>query len=413
MEITMKKLALSSLAIAVGMASLAAQARVALDPQGVDLEPFLFVPSLEVGMRQDSNLYSLPSGQEVDSLVVTVAPTLRLVAQDRDNHYSVQYAIAAGLYSEDSNDNYIDHALDVAAHFEPTSRVRFDVSGGYAILHDDRGTGFSESKGLPFILAMSEPDQYTRTALGGGVEYGAEEAVGQVRVGLGMAQKRYDLDDRAAARDLDTLNLELGLSLRLMPKTKMLFDIEREQGNYENSTTAAVSDYTETRFLVGLAWEATGKTTGKVRLGNSNRELESGNDLSKFTWTAGVVWAPREHSRFTFDGGQRNNDGNADADNVRRTRAVLNTNYTLGWEHDWSERLESRVSYGMSTDDHDRTDNAKREDDLSTISASLNYQMRRWLVLGAGVSLRSRESTAGSNFEYDRDVFSLNALISL
>ncbi len=406
MEITMKKLALSSIAVAVGMASLAAQARVALDPQGVDLEPFLFVPSLEVGMRQDSNIYSLPSGQEVDSLVVTVAPTLRLVAQDRDNHYSVQYGLAAGLYSEDSNDNFIDHKLDVAAHFEPTSRFRFDVSGGYAILHDDRGTGFSEGKGLPFILAMSEPDQYTRMALGGGVGYGAEEAVGQIRFGLGLAQKRYDLDDRAAARDLDTLNMELGLSLRLMPKTKMLFDIEREQGKYDNASTAAVSDYTETRFLVGLAWEATGKTTGKVRLGNSNRELESGNDLSKFTWTAGVVWSPREHSRFTFDGGQRTNDG------TLPTRAIENTNYTLGWEHDWSERLESRISYGMSTDDHDRVDNVKREDELTTIAASLNYQMRRWLVLGAGISLRSRDSTA-TGFEYDRDVYSLNALISL
>ena len=406
MEITMKKLALSSLAVAVGMVSLAAQARVALDPQGIDLEPFLFVPTLDVGMRHDSNIYSLPSGQEVDSVVVNVAPRLRLVAQDRDNHYFVEYGLAAGLYSEDSNDNFIDHTLDVGAHFEPTSRFRFDVSGGYAILHDDRGTGFSEGKGLPFILAMSEPDQYTRTALGGELEYGAEEAIGQIRFGLGLAQKRYDLDDRAEARDIDTLNTNLGLSMRLMPKTKMLFDIEREQGRYESSATAAISDYTDTRLLVGLSWEATGKTTGKVRLGNSDRELESGRDLSRFTWTAGVIWAPREHSRFTFDGGQRTNEG------TLPTVAVENTNYTFGWVHDWSERLESRISYGMSTDDHERTDNVKREDDLTTISANLSYQMRRWLVMGAGVSMRSRDSTA-AGFEFDRDVFSLTALISL
>lgn len=405
MEI-MSKCVRSSIAMAVALASQTLMAQVAVDPQGIDLEPFLFVPTLEVGLRHDSNIYNLPSSQEVDSMVMTIAPTLRLLAQDRANSYYVQYGMVAGLYFEDSDDNFIDHNLSVGAQFEPTSRVRFGVNGGYAMLHDDRGTGASEGGGLAGVLALSEPDQYKRTSLGANLEYGAQDAVGQLVAGLGFAQKRYDRAAAAQSRDLDTLDLNLGLRMRLMPKTKMLFDIERQQGRYEDAATSASADYDDTRLLVGLTWEATGKTTGRVRVGTSDRELPN-RDVSAFTWDAGVTWSPREHYRFTFDGGQRTTDG------TFPTLAIENTYYTVGWNHDWTPRVESRLAYTLSTDDHERaTGFGTREDDTSTIAANLNYQMRRWLVFGASVSLRTRDSTA-AGFDYDRNVIALNALISL
>ncbi|MDP2226311.1 MAG: outer membrane beta-barrel protein [Moraxellaceae bacterium] len=405
MEI-MKKLALSSVAVAVALVVQSAAAKVALDPQSIDLEPFLFVPTLEVETKHDSNIYAQPSGKEVDSMVVTVSPTFRLMAQDRENNYHVQYAIAAGIYSEDSNDNYVDHKLDVGAHFEPTSRVRFNVGAGYAMLHDDRGTGASEGKGLAAIKAMSEPDQYKKTGLHGGVQYGAEDAAGQLYFNLGMSQKRYDDSTIAVSRDLDNLNASLGLHLRLMPKTKLLLDIERDEGSYESAATAATSDYEETRLLVGVAWESTAKTSGKVRIGDSKRDLP-GRSLSKFTWDLGVQWAPVERSRFSFNGGQRASEG------TLPTIAIETTNYSLAWNHDWSERLESRVSVGLTNEDHERqAGTGSRSDDTTVLSANLNYQMRRWLVIGGGVSNRERDSSQ-PGFAFDRNVISLNALISL
>ncbi|MGB4344339.1 MAG: outer membrane beta-barrel protein [Moraxellaceae bacterium] len=406
MEI-IKNTGLSSVVLAAVLVGQTAQARVALDPQSINLEPFKLVPTVGVEVRQDSNIYSLPS-DEVDSMVMVVSPSLRLLAQDRNNSYIASYDIAGGFYSENSDDDYIDHKLNLGAHVEPTARFRFDLGAGYSMLHDDRGVGFSEGRGLPFILAMSEPDQYSLASLNGGIEYGAKEAAGQLSLTLSETQKRYDLDDRAADRDLDTTNAALGFRYKAMPKTRFLVDLEHEIGAYRNAGTAASSDYTDTRVYGGAIWDSTGSTTGKIRVGVSKRDLESPaqEDLSSPAWDIGVIWSPLEYTRFTLDGSQKITDG------TLPTVAIENTTATVGWNHDVNDRVETRLAYSFSAEDHQRLFGLSRKDDSNTVSASVNYQMRRWLVLGAGMTFRNRNSNY-EEFDLIRNVYALNALISL
>lgn len=406
MEI-IKNTGLSSVVLAAVLVGQTAQARVALDPQSINLEPFKLVPTVGVEVRQDSNIYSLPS-DEVDSMVMVVSPSLRLLAQDRNNSYIASYDIAGGFYSENSDDDYIDHKLNLGAHVEPTGRFRFDLGAGYSMLHDDRGVGFSEGRGLPFILAMSEPDQYSLASLNGGIEYGAKEAAGQLSLSLSETQKRYDLDDRAADRDLDTTNAALGFRYKAMPKTRFLVDLEHEIGAYRNAGTAASSDYTDTRVYGGAIWDSTGSTTGKIRVGVSKRDLESPaqEDLSSPAWDIGVIWSPLEYTRFTLDGSQKITDG------TLPTVAIENTTATVGWNHDVNDRVETRLAYSFSAEDHQRLFGLSRKDDSNTVSASVNYQMRRWLVLGAGMTFRNRNSNY-EEFDLIRNVYALNALISL
>lgn len=404
MEIV-KKAGLSSVALAVALAGQSAQAQVALDPQSVNLEPFKLVPSLAVEVRQDSNIYNLP-GNEVDSMITVVSPTALLLAQDRNNKYFAQYGIVGGFYAQDGNDNYLDQNLSLGAHIEPTARFRFDLGAGYGMLHDDRGVGFSEGKGLAYILAMTEPDKYSQLWANGGLEYGAQEATGQLALTAGQVQKRYDLDDRAAARDLDTTTAALGLRVKVMPKTKLLVDVEHEIGSYSNGVTASTSDYNENRAYLGLSWEGTASSTGKVRAGASKRELESGRTISKPAWDVGVIWSPLEYTRFTLDGSQRTTDG------TLPTTAIESTSATLGWGYDVNDRVETRLSYTFTNDTHQRVALSERKDDSTAISASVNYQMRRWMVLGAGMTMRDRNSNV-AGFDFKRNVFALNALISL
>ncbi|MDO8266679.1 MAG: outer membrane beta-barrel protein [Moraxellaceae bacterium] len=407
MEI-IKNAGLSSVAaLAVALIGQTAQARVALDPQSINLEPFKLVPTLGVEVRQDSNIYSLPS-EEVDSMVMVVSPSFRLRAQDRNNTYTANYDIAGGFYSENGDDNYVDHKLNIGAHVEPTGRFRFDLGAGYNMLHDDRGVGYSEGRGLPFILAMSEPDQYALASLNGGIEYGAKEAAGQLSLSLGETQKRYELDDRAADRDLDTTSAALGFRYKAMPKTKFLVDLEYEAGAYQNAGTAASSDYTDARVYGGAIWDSTGSTTGKIRLGVSKRDLESPTqeDLSSPAWDVGVIWSPLEYTRFTLDGSQEITDG------TLPTVAIDNTTATVGWNHDVNDRVETRLAYSFTAEDHQRLTGLNRKDDSNTVSASVNYQMRRWLVLGAGMTFRNRNSNY-EEFDLIRNVYALNAQISL
>jgi hypothetical protein len=53
-----------------------------------------------------------------------------------------------------------------------------------------------------------------------------------------------------------------------------------------------------------------------------------------------------------------------------------------------------------------------RDDDTVTAGLALNYQMRRWLILGTGVSVKDRSSSI-PGFDLSRTVFSINTQISL
>lgn len=413
----MKKLALVS-AVAALVITETGQAAVALDPQAIDLEPFRFIPTLLAEMKQDSNIYSL-SDNEVSSFVTVLKPTFDLVAQDRDNLYTARYGIIGGFYGESDN-NYLDHVFSVNAHVEPTGRFRFDVGAGYNFLHEDLGSGFTDGGGLAAInqriAKIGGPDTYNLATLKGGIEYGARDAAGQVALSLDYGQTRYDENDAAQSRDNDLLNGAVEFRLRVMPKTKLLLNLEYAKGSYDYDQTARVSDYTENRYLVGVMWENSANTSGKLRVGSNQRDKVTGSSKSRLTWDVGVVWTPLERSKFTLDGSRRFSDGNLP------TTAIDGKSLTAGWNHEWSTRWQSRLTAGLGTDDHDVLPNTttyqSRTDDFTRLGFSVNYQMRRWLVLGAGAAITERDSSGSpaaqlDTYDYDRKVVSLNAQLSL
>lgn len=402
---SIKKLAGSSVAVFVALAAQAAVAEVAIQPQAIDLEPFSLVPVVVAQLKQDDNIYLLHDGA-VSSSVLEVNPSLNLISNDRENSYSLRYAMDAALYGEDKN-NYIDHVLAVNAHVEPTGRFRFDLGAGYSLLHDDLGTGFTSGFNKAQIDARSGPDTYALAALNGGVEYGAADAAGQLALNLGFDQKRYDQSDVAASRDLDDLNGLLEFRMRVMPKTRLLLDYERGEGNYANNVTSRTFDYTDNSYLVGAAWTDSASTSGKVRLGSGKRDLASGQSLSSFRWDLGVVWTPLQYSQFTLDGYEHFADG------VYPSLSVKTTSVAGGWKHDWSDRWQSVASLELRKDDHDVVAGfPKRQDDTTTLGVAVNYQMRRWLLLGGAISMARRSSDI-SAYEYNRNILSLNVQASL
>lgn len=394
---------LSVLSLAMGLASQVAQAEVKLDPQGIDLEPYRLIPTLGVDMRYDDNIYSLHDGA-VGSFVTTVSPSAALVAQDRDNVYSLQYGLKAGFYAADTKNDYFDNSLAVRAHVEPTGRFRADLGAGYSLLHDDLGTGYTLGLGLPAIKAEDGVDTYKLANLHAGADYGADDAAGHIVFSGDINQKRYDRSFVADVRDYNELATTLGFHLRVMPKTNVLVDYERDDVNYKGNITP---DTVNNRYLLGVSWENSAQTTGRFRLGQEHRSVQNSAAVNGFTWDAGVVWKPLQYSQFTLDGGQRSGEG------VAPVATVRSQNIVVGWDHDWSERVSSRLSTRYEKDDNLLSDGTmQRTDTIYDISFNVNYQMRRWLVLGAGISDLDHSSSL-SQFDYTRHVFSINAQASL
>jgi len=394
-----------------------ASAEIALQPQAVPFGAFVLVPTLNTKTVFDDNIYSL-SSNEVSSFSQVVNPNFAFVAQDRANVYKLVYNLNAAGYANDSDDSYNDHKIDLNAHIEPTARLRYDAGLAYAMLHDDRGQGASSGFGLDQIRydangdrvfdgGIGEVDKYDLATLRLGGEYGAKTARGLLVANADLNQKRYSRNSSALGRDNDTLNVLLGVRARLMPKTTFLVDYEISDTNYKGVTP----DSKDNRILAGITWENSIQTTGKLRLGQGKREIDGGKDISKFTWDLGVTWKPLPLDTINITGGAKATDASAPY------AATENTNYNLSWTHQWLDRVNTAVNFGVSKDDYTVAPNAPagtkaRSDDTTNYGVSLNYQMRRWLVWSVGVNSSDKDSTV-KDFSNTRNVMSIGAQVSL
>ncbi len=398
-------LGMSFLGLTCLVGAQSALAQVALKPQAIPFESFVLVPTLNTRTVFDDNIYSLDAN-EVSSFSQVVNPNFTFLAQDRLNVYQLFYNLNAAGFANDSNDSYNDHKLGVSAHLEPSVRLRYDAGLTYALLHDDRGTGASSGFGIDQIrgdgtaanLGMGEVDKFNLATISGGVEYGAKTARGSLVANGDINQKRYSRQSSADARDNDTVNVLLGLRARLMPKTTFLVDYEISDTNYDGTSP----DTKDNRILAGITWENAIQSTGKLRLGQSNRQIDGAADLDKFTWDLGLIWKPVALDTISINGGARASDG-------VNNRTIENTNYSVSWTHDWADRFNTTLSLGVSEDDYQ---GVVRTDETTTYGIFANYQMRRWLVLSAGINSSDKDST-DLNVSNKRNVMSIGAQVSL
>ena len=398
-------LGMSFLGLTCLVGAQSALAQVALKPQAIPFESFVLVPTLNTRTVFDDNIYSLDAN-EVSSFSQVVNPNFTFLAQDRLNVYQLFYNLNAAGFANDSNDSYNDHKLGVSAHLEPSVRLRYDAGLTYALLHDDRGTGASSGFGIDQIrgdgtaanLGMGEVDKFNLATISGGVEYGAKTARGLLVANGDINQKRYSRKSSADARDNDTVNVLLGLRARLMPKTTFLVDYEISDTNYDGTSP----DTKDNRILAGITWENAIQSTGKLRLGQSNRQIDGAADLDKFTWDLGLIWKPVALDTISINGGARASDG------VNNT-TIENTNYSVSWTHDWADRFNTTLSLGVSEDDYQ---GVVRTDETTTYGIFANYQMRRWLVLSAGINSSDKDSTE-PDVSNKRNVMSIGAQVSL
>jgi hypothetical protein len=396
------KLGVASMGVGLLLGASFANAEIALSPQGVQYGSFVLVPVVKATAGHDDNVYRL-SSNEVASSYLEVSPKLALVAQERNNSYQLAYSANARSYSNDSDDSYLDQAVNATAHVEPNARLRLDGSLAYQMGHDERGSGRSSGQGLAYILAMGEVDKFDVTSVDAGLEYGAKDARGLFFLKADMDQKRYDRAIVAAGRDNDSLKTELGFNFRLFPKTKLGLEYERVDTNYKGATLDTLDD----RFFGTLTWENAAMTTGKLRLGDSEREVSGGATKSNFAWDVTGIWAPREMDKVSLMASERVSDSDVSGQSAQITQ------YALTWQHEWSDRVNSRLSYSKTDEDFfNALGTVVRNDDADTFGLNLNYQMRRWLVWTVGVTAKDQGSSV-AGFDFKRNAYTLGAQVSL
>ncbi|PIE25438.1 MAG: hypothetical protein CSA60_00590 [Neptuniibacter caesariensis] len=390
----------NALNLALLLGALFANPALALEPASIDAGSFQIIPQVNFQIGHDDNIY-LTEADSVDSMITVINPSVQTVLEKGLNVYSLNYAIKHGRYQYDSNDNYTDHDLTAQAYLDFNVRNRLELLARYLKTHEDRGTGLNQGVNA---TVNNSPIEYHVNTLSAEYSFGANEAKGRIEVEAEVNDREYDnYRTQTAARDRINSKVRGAFYYRMMPKTYLLFEIEHENIDYDRSTVTLDSD--EIEYLLGATWEATAKTTGIFKIGYAEKDFDfaTRNDSDGISWELAANWAPRTYSVVSFVTSKEEEETDG-AGNYIDT-----TSWSLGWEHDWGNRVVSRVGYGQSEQEYV---SSSREDQTKKFGVGVSYQLQRWLDLELDYTYSDRESNQ-VGLDFDKNVVYLTVQGSL
>lgn len=402
MFIATKQNTIPSLAIVLAIHSITAIGADG-DVKGIPVGPFEFRPLLDASESYSDNIYWNNRNRK-GSLITQIQPGFQLAIERELNRFAVNYIFNSWQFHSSPNDNFVDHFVSGQAHIEFTSRNRLDVNARFMYAHNQRGTVFNQGKEA--TTSILSPDEFIQNDLTTRYRYGAEGARGNLELLFNLRDLTYQNHRNARAQwDRTEFVITPGFYFRAFPKTYFSTQAEVTVQSYKNRLkdpvigvpdTVRTLDYDKERYLLGVTWDPTVKTSARLRLGYlqqnfSDRSLQSIND---FTWDAGLQWMPKPYSRVSFDASR----------DVFPTfgygYARLYDNFQLNWTHDWTDRISSRIGGSYQ---HANNEGSTRKDDYYGGRLDLGYKMRPWLGLGLSYTHLSQDSTF-QNFKYDQNV---------
>lgn len=385
-----KTFTLNTLSAAILLAG--SSSALAIEAASMNLGGMKFTPTLQLSERYDDNFRE--SGDDAESSWITaINPTFELAAQDRLNIYKLTYSFNSEIFHSSQDDNNTDHHLDLDSHMEFSARSRLDLNAGYDKIENVADT---EVAGVN--------DKFHTYNIGGTYGYGAKSATMQFDLSANQEWLRYD-NEGGINDDLDRDTTTLGVTAyyRLAPKTRALFEVRYNDYDYKLATSTLDSD--SMAYLVGVTWDATAKTSGTAKIGYEDKEFDSATreDTNGSMWEVGVTWKPRSYSAFSLQTSRGLDEGSEGAeDYIETTRTSLN------WNHQWSDRMSTDVNYTFTDEEYE----TNREDETDAFGVGVNYELRRWLSVGAGYKYKEVDSTVASE-SYDRNLYQVKLTMGL
>lgn len=356
------------------------------EPKTVRAGGLEIMPWLGVVLGRDTNV-GLSNGVQTATNFTLLNPNLTIDLPTHGQLYGANYSGALSRYTASSIDNYNDHNFNLFADNTWSSRLNTLVNVDYVKGHDARNALLFKNKELWHASGIN--------AIG---HYGAEGAQGQFELSAGVMSKRYDSDNSGSTRsyNYDRTDLSGTFFYKVAPATQMFVEADNARFSYVDVASKKY-DSTEQRYLVGVKWEATAKTTGIVKLGTAKKSFNLGIVPSGTTpiWTAEVIWNPKTYSRVDVALNQKTNEfgGSGSSFIVARDAAV-------NWAHDWSSYVTSTLSLG---DGADTFRNIARVDKRLSYGMKLTYGFRPWLRAGVEYQHSKRTSNVPIN-EYKKAV---------
>ena len=358
-------------------------------PLRMDNGVFIY-PNVYVGAGHNSNVVGTRDNV-VSSTVVTLQPYVAAELKNHGDRYTLSYRGNFTRYDNSSADNFNHHDIQLAGDNYFTSRSSLGWGAGYVERTDPRG---STDRAI-----SAEPDKWHAPMARALYGYGTPGAAGRIEVEGSYQEKRYD-NNRAVtiASDVNLATVSGRFFYRVMPRTSVVMEVRQTDADYVVDTSA--NDNTDRRYLVGLTWEATAKTTGSFKVGHEQKDFTSAarQDSSGGTWEGAIRWSPLTYSVWDLV------TSKTAADSTGYGDFIMNTGTTLTWQHQWASTINSRVSLGSVQSDFAAT---TRTDTTNNYGLGFFYNIARTVRAGLEWTRTDRSSNQ-TIYEFSRNVTMLS-----
>ena len=370
---------------------------------------FTLESSLGIEALDDSNIFESRTDVR-SSQIWRLAPSLLMRFEPARSRLELRYKGDYSWYDKSSDDDYADHALQAGAYLLLGERSGLDVVASYDDAHENRGTGLSLGIDPASGAFPQSPDRYTTGQYLARYTYGVSHT--RAFVVLEASREKFAYQNNLALTrpfDRDDSYGQVTFGVRVRPKTSLELSVQARDITYERTRASGVNpDSREYRYLLGVVWEATGTTTGSVRLGGVTKKFDDPAlpDYSAPNWEVALRWSPRTYSHFDLST-KKYLAAPVDLSGDVTDSAA----YSLSWSHAWNSRLESKLAISELVQTYRFVTGNPRKDKSPQYSLALTYKMRWWLRWEAGFDINSRDSPLVS-YNYKENIARLGARIT-
>ncbi len=354
---------------------------------------------LTVATLYDDNVLRSSSNEE-SSLILRTTPKALLEGRVGRHDFLLGYEGEYASHFDISDENYFDHDFIADAHLRLHRKLKLVLDNGLSFGHDRRGAFTSR------LTGSKEPDRWRHHHAGITATFGRAWASvlptkGGFGIGFEQSGIRY-LNNNQGSRDFDRQSFALKGRYNLGSKLSLVADADLSFTDYTDSATPL--DNWELETLVGVAWRATARTRGEVKVGFLENDFDDPgqNDFSEASFDFEVEWSPRSYSSFTAYGSRDI------ADSGQGGGSVVVDTAGLRWRHGFSSRLLTEAGLEFQHADFE----SDREDDLYRLDLAANYRLNRFVQLRGGFEYLT-QSSDDSSAEYDNSIvfIELNVLL--
>ena len=353
-----------------------------------------FSADIAMSVSHDSNIRRNTEDNEQSDETFLLNPDLNWKAKFGKHFVGFNYEGDYGRYQESNELDFNDHSATFTAELRHSLRFNTEFELKYIEDHDDPGSTNASS------LNLDEFNKFELTQAQGKLTYGTPASNGQLSLRIRSNERRYT-NNQQSFRDYDLNEITGNFFYRIAPKTRLLFETTFADYDYQpRSVNGTDQSNEEQRYLFGVEWESTAKTTGVFKAGTLEKDYAQTlfGDISGVTLSLDMIWKPNTFTEVKIGVSRDTNES-----------AIINTGgFISEYVHvDLKHELTplTRLVAGISIGDEEYFFDFDRSDSREASKIGIDYEIRRWATLSAKLVREKRDSNAEVND------FSANALL--